>query len=92
MLAEIEDLSRQLKQETNKGKTSKEEHLRALLAMLAESKRKTSTETAADLCECGYRREVIKSMKEEEPRETSPELGRRQWSDGERVGEVPISQ
>jgi hypothetical protein len=28
MLAEIEDLPRQLKQETNQGKTSKEEHLR----------------------------------------------------------------
>jgi hypothetical protein len=28
MLAEIKDLPRQLKQETNKGKTSKEEHLR----------------------------------------------------------------
>jgi hypothetical protein len=40
MLAEIEDLPRQLKQETNKGKTSKEEHLRALLAMLVESKGK----------------------------------------------------
>jgi hypothetical protein len=40
MLAEIEDLPRQLKQETNKGKTFKEEHLRALLAMLVESKGK----------------------------------------------------
>jgi hypothetical protein len=40
MLAEIEDLLTQLKQETNKGKTSKEEHLRALLAMLVESKGK----------------------------------------------------
>jgi hypothetical protein len=40
MLAEIEDLPRQLKQETNKGKTSKEEHLRTLLAMLVGSKGK----------------------------------------------------
>jgi hypothetical protein len=40
MLAEIKDLPSQLKQEANKGKTSKEEHLRALLAMLIESKKK----------------------------------------------------
>jgi hypothetical protein len=37
MLAEIKDLPSQLKQETNKGKTSKEEHPRTLLAMLVES-------------------------------------------------------
>jgi hypothetical protein len=38
MLAKIKDLLSQLKQETKKGKTSKEEHPRTLLAMLAESK------------------------------------------------------
>jgi hypothetical protein len=38
MLAETKDLPGQLKQETNKGETSKEEHLRTMLAMLVESK------------------------------------------------------
>jgi hypothetical protein len=65
MLAEIEDLPRQLKQETNKGKTSKEEHLELLMSVASNASRFKgirSRGTAADLCEYVYQGEAIEKQ------------------------------